>query len=234
MGTNYDTSAYKYPEQPQSGREYLKVLPGQPGDLELKLDPEALDSDSKIELISNHFAEIMRILGLDLTDDSLKDTPKRVARMYVNEIFSGLNPANKPTATLFDNTYQYDEMLVEKDIKVHSFCEHHFVPIIGKAHVAYISNGKVIGLSKINRIVDYFARRPQVQERLTMQIAEELKKVLLTDDVAVAITADHMCVTLRGIKDQNSSTYTSSFHGKFKEKEYRKEFLDQVNSSSKH
>jgi GTP cyclohydrolase I len=148
--------------------------------------------------------------------------------MYVQEVFSGLNPANKPKITLFDNKYNYDEMLIEKNIKVHSFCEHHFVPIVGKAHVAYISNGKVIGLSKINRIVDFYSRRPQVQERLTVQIAEELKNSLQTEDVAVAITADHMCVTLRGIKDQESSTYTSSFHGKFKEKEYRKEFLDQI------
>jgi GTP cyclohydrolase I len=233
MGTNYDTSAYKLADEPLQGREYLKVLTANPLDVELKLDDTALDYNSKIELISKHFAEIMRILGLDLTDDSLKDTPKRVAKMYVNEIFSGLNPANKPSVTLFENKYQYNEMLIENNIKVHSYCEHHFVPIIGKAHVAYISNGKVIGLSKINRIVDYFSRRPQVQERLTVQIAEELKRILQTDDVAVVITADHMCVTLRGIKDQDSSTYTSSFHGKFKEKEYRREFLDQINSSTK-
>jgi GTP cyclohydrolase I len=193
-----------------------------------KIDSDALDEDSRIELIAIHFEEIMRILGLDLEDDSLKDTPRRVAKMYVKEVFSGLSKSNKPSITLFDNDYNYEEMLLEKDIKVHSFCEHHFVPIIGKAHVAYISSGKVIGLSKINRIVDFFSRRPQVQERLTVQIAEELKKALQTEDVAVAITADHMCVTLRGIKDQDSSTYTSSFHGKFKEKEYRKEFLDQI------
>lgn len=231
MGSNYDTSAYKYPDGLQAGREYLKVLTDKSADIEIKLDADALDNNSKIELISAHFSEIMQILGLDLSDDSLKDTPNRVAKMYVNEVFSGLNPANKPSITLFDNNYGYNEMLIEKNIKVHSFCEHHFVPIIGKAHVAYISNGKVIGLSKINRIVDFFARRPQVQERLTVQIAEELKKALQTEDVAVAITADHMCVTLRGIKDENSSTYTSSFHGKFKEKEYRKEFLDQISAS---
>lgn len=216
-------------------REFLKIITENDDaldkNLDFQVDSEALDTDSKVELISRHFEEIMRILGLDLNDDSLRDTPKRVAKMYVNEVFSGLNQDNKPSVTLFDNKYNYDEMLVEKNIKVHSFCEHHFVPIIGKAHVAYISNGKVIGLSKINRIVDFFSRRPQVQERLTVQIAEELKKVLQTEDVAVAITADHMCVTLRGIKDQDSSTYTSSFHGKFKDREYRKEFLDQINNA---
>jgi GTP cyclohydrolase I len=213
-------------------REFLKIIVQSDDqfteDVDLKVDADALDTESRIELISNHFEEIMRILGLDLEDDSLRNTPRRVAKMYVQEVFSGLNPANKPKITLFDNKYNYDEMLIEKNIKVHSFCEHHFVPIVGKAHVAYISNGKVIGLSKINRIVDFYSRRPQVQERLTVQIAEELKNSLQTEDVAVAITADHMCVTLRGIKDQESSTYTSSFHGKFKEKEYRKEFLDQI------
>lgn len=233
MGTNNDSSAYKLPDGPVTGREYLKIISDDQSLQEFRLDSAALDTNSKVELISAHFAEIMRVLGLDLTDDSLKDTPKRVAKMYVNEIFSGLNPDNKPLITLFENKYQYNEMLIEKNIKVHSFCEHHFVPIIGKAHVAYISNGKVIGLSKINRIVDFYSRRPQVQERLTVQIAEEIKKALQTEDVAVAITADHMCVTLRGIKDQDSSTYTSSFHGKFKEKDYRKEFLDQINSASR-
>jgi GTP cyclohydrolase IA len=233
MGTNNDSSAYKLPDGPLLGREYLKVISDDKQNQELKLDATVLDTNAKIELISKHFAEIMRVLGLDLSDDSLKDTPKRVAKMYVKEIFSGLNPENKPSVTLFENNYQYNEMLIEKDIKVHSFCEHHFVPIIGKAHVAYISNGKVIGLSKINRIVDFFSRRPQVQERLTVQIAEELKIALQTDDVAIAISADHMCVTLRGIKDQDSSTYTSSFHGKFKEKEYRKEFLDQIYSTQR-
>lgn len=227
MNAQNSSSALRFKEEQQVARDYLKVITDN-DELELKLDAEALDTDTKIELISAHFEEIMKILGLDLEDDSLKDTPGRVAKMYVNEVFKGLNPENKPAVTLFDNKYDYDEMLLEKDIKVHSFCEHHFVPIIGKAHVAYISNGKVIGLSKINRIVDYFSRRPQVQERLTVQIANELKKVLQTEDVAVAITANHMCVTLRGIKDQDSSTYTSSFHGKFKEREYRKEFLDQI------
>lgn len=230
MAPKNNSAAYNLENGHDSVRNNLKVItPGKNSDQgELFLDSYALDTQSKIEIISTHFEEIMRVLGLNLEDDSLSGTPKRVAKMYVNEVFSGLNPENKPSVTLFENKYNYEEMLVEKDIKVHSFCEHHFVPIIGKAHVAYISNGKVIGLSKINRIVDYFSRRPQVQERLTVQIAEELKKVLSTEDVAVAITADHMCVTLRGIKDQDSSTYTSSFHGKFKDKEYRREFLDQI------
>lgn len=230
MAHKNNSSAYKLEDEFEEARNNLKIISDTKSSdtNELVLDSIALDTDSKIKIISKHFEEIMRVLGLDLDDDSLSGTPDRVAKMYVNEIFSGLNPENKPPITLFDNKYNYEEMLVEKDIKVHSFCEHHFVPIIGKAHVAYISNGKVIGLSKINRIVDYFARRPQVQERLTVQIAEELKEALHTEDVAVAITADHMCVTLRGIKDQGSSTYTSSFHGKFKEKEYRQEFLDQI------
>lgn len=232
MNAHNKSNALKNHSELNNSREFLKVITQSENDgsnnLDLKVDTEALDTSSKIELISIHFEEIMKILGLDLNDDSLKDTPKRVAKMYVNEVFGGLLPENKPEVTLFDNKYNYEEMLVEKNIKVHSNCEHHFVPIIGKAHVAYISNGKVIGLSKINRIVDYFSRRPQVQERLTVQIANELKKVLQTEDVAVAITADHMCVTLRGIKDQDSSTYTSSFHGKFKDRDYRREFLDAI------
>jgi len=226
-----NNAVFKLKDDTIENREFLKVIPSSQEDLDnlsLRLDPSVLDKNTKIDLISAHFAEIMRILGLDLEDNSLKDTPMRVAKMYINEVFSGLNPENKPAVTLFDNNYHYDEMLIEKDIKVHSFCEHHFVPIIGKAHVGYFSNGKVIGLSKINRIVDYFARRPQVQERLTVQIAEELKKALQTDDVAIVIQADHMCVTLRGIKDENSSTQTSSFHGKFREPQYRKEFLESI------
>ncbi len=232
MNAHDNRSMLNDKEQLDRSREFLKIISENDSrlseELQLKVDSSILDADTKVELISRHFAEIMEILGLDLTDDSLKDTPKRVAKMYVKEVFKGLDPKNKPEVTLFDNNYDYEEMLLEKNIKVHSFCEHHFVPIIGKAHVAYISSGKVIGLSKINRIVDYYSRRPQVQERLTVQIANELKKVLNTDDIAVAITADHMCVTLRGIKDQDSSTYTSSFHGKFKEEKYRKEFLDQI------
>ena len=194
----------------------------------MRADAFRIDDQEKIEKIAWHFEEIMYTLGLDLNDDSLKGTPLRVAKMYVNEIFSGLNPKNKPGVTLFENKFQYNHMLVEKNIKVHSYCEHHFVPIIGKAHVAYISDGYVIGLSKINRIVDYYARRPQVQERLTEQIADELKEILKTEDVAVIIDADHMCVTMRGIKDQDSATTTSSFHGKFLDPQFRNEFLTYV------
>ncbi len=183
------------------------------------------DAD-KISAIENHFRSIMDILGLDLKDDSLKGTPHRVAKMYVKEIFSGLNPANKPDVKLFDNKYKYSEMLVEKDITFYSNCEHHFVPIIGKAHVAYISSGKVIGLSKLNRIVQFFAKRPQVQERLTVQIAEELKRVLESDDVAVYIEATHLCVSSRGIQDINSSTVTASYSGKFQDEHRKAEFLN--------
>jgi GTP cyclohydrolase I len=187
-----------------------------------------LDDSHKIELIENKFREIMEIMGLDLTDDSLIDTPRRVAKMYVKEIFSGLNPANKPAVTLFENKYQYKEMLIEKDITFYSNCEHHFVPIIGKAHVAYIANDHVIGLSKINRIVEFFARRPQVQERLTVQIANEIKSLLNTEDVAVVIEADHLCVSSRGIKDVNSDTTTTQFYGKFQESTTKNEFLTYI------
>jgi GTP cyclohydrolase IA len=197
-------------------------------DTPLRTDAFEIDDVTKINKIAWHVEEILNTLGLDLNDDSLSGTPLRVAKMYVNEIFSGLNPRNKPEITLFENKFRYNQMLVERNIKVHSFCEHHLVPIIGKAHVAYISNGHVIGLSKINRIVDYYARRPQVQERLTEQIAEELKSALHTEDVAVLIDADHMCVTLRGIKDHDSSTTTGSFHGKFLEENTKKEFLAYV------
>src|SRR4028118_183638 len=172
----------------------------------LREDAFEIDDELKMELIEKHFREIMHIMGLDLTDDSLKGTPRRVAKMYVQEIFSGLNPANKPKVALFDNKYKYNEMLVEKDITFFSNCEHHFVPIIGKAHIAYISSGKVIGLSKLNRVVQYFAKRPQVQERLTVQIANELKKILETEDVAIVIEAVHLCVSSRGVNDTNSST----------------------------
>jgi GTP cyclohydrolase I len=167
----------------------------------------------------------MDILGLDLTDDSSRGTPKRVAKMYVKEIFNGLNPANKPKMALFENKYKYNEMLVEKNISFYSNCEHHFVPIMGKAHIAYISNGTVVGLSKLNRLVDYFAKRPQVQERLTMQIAKELQKDLGTDDVAVLIDAKHLCVASRGVEDDTSSTVTAFYGGKFKDEKVREEFL---------
>ncbi len=197
-------------------------------DTPMRSDAFAIDDDLKIDLIEEHFREIMGILGLDLTDDSLKGSPRRVAKMYVNEIFSGLNPANKPEPTLFDNKFQYNEMLVEKDITVQTYCEHHFVPILGRAHVAYISSGKVIGLSKLNRVVEYFSKRPQVQERLTIQIAEELKRVLETDDVAVIIDAKHLCVSTRGVRDINSSTITSSYSGKFAEGATKQELLRYV------
>jgi GTP cyclohydrolase I len=181
--------------------------------------------EEKIAIIQDHFKAIMETLGLDLTDDSLKGTPKRVAKMYVKEIFSGLNPANKPSVALFDNKYKYNEMLVEKNISFYSNCEHHFVPIIGKAHLAYISNGRVIGLSKLNRLVEFYAKRPQVQERLTMQIAKELQKELGTEDVAIVIDAKHLCVASRGVEDDTSSTITSFYGGKFKEDKRKEEFL---------
>lgn len=195
------------------------------------LRPDAFDmsDEEKKAKIEYHFRQIMETLGLDLNDDSLKGTPKRVAKMYVDEIFSGLNPANKPSVALFDNKYQYKGMLVEKDIAFYSNCEHHFVPIMGKAHVAYISNGQVIGLSKLNRIVQYYAKRPQVQERLTMQIARELRQVLGTEDVAVLIDAKHLCVSSRGIKDDSSSTVTSYFGGAFAKDGVKQEFLSSIN-----
>jgi len=182
----------------------------------MREDAFDINDEEKKEKITDLFKEIMIVLGLDLTDDSLKGTPKRVAKMYVDEIFSGLNPDNKPKIALFDNKYQYNQMLVEKNITFYSNCEHHFVPIIGKAHVAYISSGKVIGLSKLNRIVQFFAKRPQVQERLTNQIANELKTILNTENVAVIIDAKHLCVSSRGIKDDTSATVTSYYGGVFK------------------
>jgi GTP cyclohydrolase I len=191
----------------------------------MRPDAFALEDEVKIELIEKHFRHIMEIMGLDLTDDSLKGTPKRVAKMYIKEVFSGLDPKNKPSIALFDNKYKYNQMLVEKDISVFSNCEHHFVPIYGKAHIAYISSGKVIGLSKLNRIVEYFSKRPQVQERLTVQIANELKQALQTEDVAVVIDAKHMCVQSRGVRDAGSSTVTAYYGGKFEEEGTKKEFL---------
>jgi len=181
----------------------------------MKLNAHELSDDEKKEKISGLFAQIMDIMGLDLTNDSLKGTPNRVAKMYIDEIFSGLNPANKPKISLFDNSYKYNQMLVEKNITFYSNCEHHFVPIIGKAHIAYVSSGKVIGISKINRIVQYYAKRPQVQERLTNQIAIELKSILNTEDIAVIIDAKHLCVSSRGIKDDTSATVTSYYSGVF-------------------
>jgi GTP cyclohydrolase I len=184
--------------------------------------------DEKIDIISKHFEAIMQTLGLDLNDDSLKGTPKRVAKMYVKEVFQGLNPANKPSISMFENKYKYNEMLVEKNISFYTYCEHHFVPIIGVAHIAYISNGQIIGLSKLNRIVEYFAKRPQVQERLTMQIGKELELVLETTDVAIIIDAKHLCVASRGVKDDTSSTVTSYYNGAFQQQDKKEEFIQYI------
>ncbi len=194
----------------------------------LRRDAFELSNSEKIEIIKDDVKHIMDTLGLDLTDDSLNGTPNRVAKMFVNEIFGGLDPKKKPSASTFENKYKYGEMLVEKNITVYSTCEHHLLPIVGKAHVAYISNGTVVGLSKMNRIVDYYAKRPQVQERLTIQIVKELQAVLNTDDVACVIDAKHLCVNSRGIRDIESSTVTSEFGGKFKNKNTRREFLDYI------
>jgi len=189
--------------------------------------PDAFDisNEEKIVKIEKSVKDILHTLGMDLTDDSIQGTPKRVAKAFINEMFMGLNPKNKPKASTFDNNYNYGEMLVEKNIVLYSTCEHHLLPIIGRAHVAYISGGKVIGLSKMNRIVEYFSKRPQVQERLTMQIVQAMQEALGTKDVACVIDAKHLCVNSRGIKDIESSTVTSEFGGKFKEKETKKEFL---------
>ena len=194
----------------------------------MRRDAFDLSNDEKISRITDDVEHIMETLGLDLTDDSLNGTPNRVAKMFVNEIFAGLNPENKPKASTFDNKYNYGEMLVEKNITVYSTCEHHLLPIVGKAHIAYISNGSVVGLSKMNRIVDFFAKRPQVQERLTIQIVEELQKVLNTKNVACVIDAKHLCVNSRGIRDIESSTVTSEFGGEFKNINIKREFLDYI------
>jgi GTP cyclohydrolase I len=194
----------------------------------VRKDAFDIPDDKKIELIKKDVENILTTLGMDLTDDSLKGTPNRVAKMFVKEIFGGLNPNKKPSASTFANNYKYGEMLVEKNITVYSTCEHHLLPIVGRAHVAYISNGTVVGLSKMNRIVDYFAKRPQVQERLTMQIVQELQKVLNTEDVACVIDAKHLCVNSRGIRDIESSTVTSEFGGKFKDEKTKREFLDYI------
>jgi len=198
----------------------------------LREDAFDLSDDEKIEIIGNHFEKIMHTLGLDMSDESLDGTPYRVAKMYVKEIFQGLNPANKPVARKFGNKYAYHDMVVEKNINVTSFCEHHFLPFIGKAHVAYISSGKVIGLSKINRIVDYFSRRPQVQERLTLQIADELKKAIDTEDVAVFLECKHLCVSTRGIQDRESSTVTTEFSGAFRNEKEQQRFIDYILAST--
>lgn len=204
------TPLFKFPEEEET------LLTSYPG----------LSDDLKMKKISARFREIMLLLGLDLNDDSLQGTPDRVAKMYVTEMFQGLDPKNEPRITLFENNFQYNEMLVEKNIRLHSCCEHHFVPIIGKVHVAYFSSGKLIGLSKINRLVNFYAKRPQLQEKLTEQIAEALKNALATNDVAVIINANHMCLTTRGITDTDSKTLTSHYSGKFKNEEVKKEFLN--------
>jgi len=194
----------------------------------LREDAFSLTDEEKIQSIQKDFSNILYTLGMDMTDDSLKGTPRRVAKMFVNEIFGGLHPDSKPKLSTFENNYKYGEMLVEKNITVYSTCEHHLLPIVGKAHVAYISNGKVIGLSKMNRIVDYYAKRPQVQERLNMQIVQALQETLGTEDVACIIDAKHLCVNSRGIRDTASSTVTSEFGGRFKEESVKRELLDYI------
>ena len=211
------------------GENHVGTSSGTP----MRKDAFALSNEEKIDIIKDDVRHILETLGLDLTDDSLQGTPNRVAKMFVKEIFGGLDPNNKPKASTFENKYKYGEMLVEKNITVYSTCEHHLLPIVGRAHVAYISNGTVVGLSKMNRIVDFFAKRPQVQERLTIQIVEELQNVLNTKDVACVIDAKHLCVNSRGIRDIESSTVTSEFGGKFKEKETRREFLDYIKLDTK-
>lgn len=191
----------------------------------IREDAFELSDSEKIGLIEGHFKEIMHILGLDLADESIQNTPSRIAKMYVQEAFSGINPKNRPKITLFENRYSYQEMLVEKNITLYSYCEHHFVPIIGKVHIAYISGGTVIGLSKINRLVQFYAKRPQVQERLTNQIAQGLKEALNSADIAVIIDAAHLCVASRGIKDTGTTTITAHFSGKFENEAVKNQFI---------
>ncbi len=202
-------------------------------DTPLRDDAFVLGDNEKIERIKANIQEIMLTLGLDMDDDSLRGTPNRVAKMFVKEIFSGLDPKKIPNSSTFDNKYKYGEMLVEKNITLYSTCEHHLLPIVGRAHVAYISNGTVVGLSKMNRIVDYYAKRPQVQERLTIQIVRELQRVLNTEDVACVIDARHLCVNSRGIRDIESSTVTAEYGGKFRNEALRSEFLEYLNLETK-
>ncbi len=222
-GTLLNTPLNGYSDQ-EIGDDHLTSA----ADTPLREDAFEMHDDLKMELIEKHFREIMQILGLDLTDDSLRGTPHRVAKMYVKEIFSGLNPANKPKIKLFENKYKYNEMLVEKDISFYSNCEHHFVPIIGKVHVGYISNGNVVGLSKLHRLVNHYAKRPQVQERMTIQIANDLRESLHTEDIAIVIDATHLCVASRGVEDTTSRTVTSAYFGKFGEDTYKQEFLKHI------
>lgn len=217
-----DSFHVNHKEAGEMGDDHLSTALKTP----LRDDAFDLTDEEKIEQIQKHFADIMHTLGLDLTDESLKGTPYRVAKMYVKEIFQGLNPENRPDARKFGNKYEYGDMVVVKNINVTSFCEHHFLPFIGKAHVAYYSTGKVIGLSKINRIVDHYARRPQVQERLTLQIANELQSALESEDVAVFIESKHFCVSTRGIQDRESSTVTTEYRGKFKDELTQQRFID--------
>lgn len=223
----YSTSPQGHPETDDLGDAHIATA----SDTPLHADAFQLSDSEKIELISERFSEIMTVLGLDLTDDSLRGTPRRVAKMYVQEIFGGLNPANKPAITTFDNKYQYRRLVIERNIPLQSTCEHHFQPIFGVAHVAYIPNERVVGLSKLNRLVDYYARRPQVQERLTTQIAEDLKKMLRTEDVAVYIDARHMCVQARGIQHHGASTITAEYSGKFLNEQTKQEFLMAIQSA---
>ena len=220
------------PHSPQGSRGHVDTIGddhvGTSIDTPLRDDAFDMSDADKITAIADKFRDIMDLLGLDLQDDSLSGTPHRVAKMYVKEIFGGLNPANHPDVKTFDNLYGYDHMLVERNITLNSTCEHHFLPITGRAHVAYRSSGKVIGLSKINRLVDHYAKRPQVQERLTRQIAEALKDILDTEDVAVIIEAKHLCVSSRGIEDEQSSTVTADYHGAFQEEAVRSEFLSHI------
>ncbi|MFZ4544137.1 MAG: GTP cyclohydrolase I FolE [Saprospiraceae bacterium] len=223
-GTSLNTQHKAFSNSDELGDNHVATS------LETPMREDAFDltNEEKINQIEKHFHEIMQIMGLNMEDESLSGTPRRVAKMYINELFSGLDPEHKPPATLFTNHYDYSQMLVEKNITFYSTCEHHFVPIFGKAHVAYISSGKVIGLSKLNRIVQYYSRRPQVQERLTEQIAAELKEVLNTEDVAVIMDATHMCVASRGVRDTHSSTVTASYYGKFKDPKVREELLHYI------
>jgi len=216
-----DAVLMDYPEYDLMGENHVSTSIETP----IREDAFLLTDDDKLEIIEGHFRQIMLALGLDMSDDSLRGTPRRVSKLFVKEIFNGLNPENRPAISVFENKFKYDQMLVEKNISVKSTCEHHFLPITGKAHVAYISTGKIIGLSKINRIVDHYARRPQVQERLTVQIANDLKNILNTEDVAVVIEANHACVSSRGIEDDSSTTLTATYLGRFNDENYKQEFL---------
>lgn len=201
---------------------------GNPIENPMRADAFDKSDEEKIEIIQKHFMHIMDALGMDLSDDSLKGTPKRVAKAFVKEMFAGLNPARMPGMSTFENKYKYGEMLVEKNIIVYSTCEHHFLPIVGRAHIAYISSGRVIGLSKMNRVVDFYAKRPQVQERMTKQIVRALQIALQTEDVACVVDAKHLCVNSRGIRDIDSSTVTAEYGGAFQKESVKNEFLELI------